>query len=171
MKRILVIGYGNPLRSDDGAGPVVAQAVASLPGVETVIVHQLLPELVDRLANATCVIFVDAAQAPPGAGVELALVRPVTDEALAVGHTFTPGQLLGLTQLVHGRTPEAWLVTVPGCCFAVGEGLSPTAAAGVRQACGLIERLAGGLSLVSCSPAERTSDAPRESAPDRPATG
>ncbi len=43
---ILVIGYGNSLRSDDGVGPFVAEAVEALrlPGVHTLICQQLSPE-------------------------------------------------------------------------------------------------------------------------------
>jgi Ni,Fe-hydrogenase maturation factor len=41
----LVIGYGNTIRSDDGAGQAVAEALAThaLPGVRTQTVHQLTP--------------------------------------------------------------------------------------------------------------------------------
>jgi hydrogenase maturation protease len=48
---LLVIGYGNELRSDDGVGPRVARAVAEwrLPGVEAIAVHQLTLELCARM--------------------------------------------------------------------------------------------------------------------------
>jgi Ni,Fe-hydrogenase maturation factor len=57
-----VIGYGNTLRTDDGVGPYVATAVASwgLPGVVSVGVHQLTPELSELLASAELAVFVDA---------------------------------------------------------------------------------------------------------------
>ena len=40
---ILVIGYGNTLRSDDGVGPHIAQEVAAQgwPSVCSITVHQL----------------------------------------------------------------------------------------------------------------------------------
>ena len=40
--RLLVIGYGNELRGDDGVGPWVARSVADwqVAGVEAVAVHQ-----------------------------------------------------------------------------------------------------------------------------------
>jgi len=59
---ILVIGYGNSLRSDDGAGCRVADIVASwdLPYVRSLTVHQLTPELAEPIAQSDLTIFVDA---------------------------------------------------------------------------------------------------------------
>ena len=47
---MLLIGYGNPGRRDDGLGPALAGAIAAadLPGVEVESGYQLLPE--DALA-------------------------------------------------------------------------------------------------------------------------
>ncbi|MGF1587982.1 MAG: hydrogenase maturation protease [Pleurocapsa sp.] len=58
----LVIGYGNTLRSDDGAGQSAANQIAAwgLPNVRSLAVHQLTPELAEDIANADTVIFVDA---------------------------------------------------------------------------------------------------------------
>ncbi len=45
MTKVLVIGYGNTLRSDDGAGKRVAELVAEwqLLNVRSLLVHQLTP--------------------------------------------------------------------------------------------------------------------------------
>src|SRR5690242_12882091 len=61
--QLLVIGYGNELRRDDGVGAKVACAVAEwhLPGIEAIVCHQLTPELAERIASAAHVVFVDAA--------------------------------------------------------------------------------------------------------------
>ena len=47
MKKTLVIGYGNTLRSDDGVGVWIAGqlAVLHLPNVDVRTCHQLFPEL------------------------------------------------------------------------------------------------------------------------------
>ncbi len=60
---LLVIGYGNPLRGDDGVGPAVSGAIAvlGLPGVRALSVHQLTPELAAEAAGARVAVFVDAA--------------------------------------------------------------------------------------------------------------
>ena len=61
--RLLVIGYGNELRGDDGVGPRVARAVSDwrLPGVTALAVHQLAPELAEPLSLSDAAVFVDAA--------------------------------------------------------------------------------------------------------------
>ena len=63
----LIIGYGNTLRGDDGAGPRVAEAVAALnyPGVRTLVCPLLTPELADPISRAGAVLFVDAAVDAP----------------------------------------------------------------------------------------------------------
>ena len=64
---LLVIGYGNTLRRDDGVGPGVAEAVAALglPGVQTLACALLTPELAEPVARAGMVVFVDAAVDAP----------------------------------------------------------------------------------------------------------
>ena len=62
MTDLLVIGYGNDLRSDDGAGRAVAEAIAErdLPGVEVRSMSQLTPELSLEISGRRVVVFVDA---------------------------------------------------------------------------------------------------------------
>jgi hydrogenase maturation protease len=136
---ILVIGYGNTLRSDDGAGPRVALDLASrdCPGISAIAVHQLTPELADPLAAADLAIFVDARRADGKQTVELMLIEPAKGMRSA-GHASDPQALIALARAVFGRAPECWLVTVPAAEFSLGEGLSAIAACGVAEA---IERI------------------------------
>ena len=64
---LLVIGYGNTLRSDDAVGPRVAEAVRelNLPGVRTLSCGLLTPELSDPISQARKVVFVDASMEEP----------------------------------------------------------------------------------------------------------
>jgi hydrogenase maturation protease len=139
---ILVIGYGNELRGDDGIGPRVAEyiAAANYPGVRVRSVCQLMPELAEELAEARMVIFMDALADPSHSAVELTLVEAeeITDWCT---HTADPRTLLALVQAVYGRTPEAWWLTVPGRNFDFGEGLSSAAEEGVCQAIARIKKL------------------------------
>src|SRR5271166_5569047 len=93
--RILVIGYGNNLRTDDGVGPHVATAVASweLPGLVSVAVHQLTPELTELLASAELAIFVDALIASVGETVEIVPLE-LSVESEMHGHLCDPRSLL-----------------------------------------------------------------------------
>lgn len=141
----LIIGYGNTLRSDDGIGPRVAEAIAAwrLPNVRAIALHQLTPELAESLAGAEVAIFVDARAGDPAvpghAGVtfeSIAAADAAADadpaEAIAPSeHTSDPRRLLALTKRIYGRCPQAWLVSIPGVNFELGETLSEQARRGV----------------------------------------
>jgi Ni,Fe-hydrogenase maturation factor len=60
---ILVIGYGNTLRRDDGVGVRAAEMMAAdarFADVEVLTTYQLTPELSLDIATASLVVFVDA---------------------------------------------------------------------------------------------------------------
>jgi hydrogenase maturation protease len=139
---MLVIGYGNELRGDDGVGPCVAGAIAArdLAGVEVIRCHQLVPELAERAAGSRTVIFVDAAADFDDDGVTIRPLEPATSAA-GMGHTSDPRWLLALAETLCGRRPAAWLVTVPATNLEFGEGLSPMAARGAVEAEGHVMRL------------------------------
>lgn len=126
MNRILVLGYGNPTRSDDGVGCVVANALMKC-GINGLVTQQLLPELAPEIANAERVIFVDASvEGIPGTWDSMPL--PTGEMALSydsLTHHLGPTELLWFAETLYGRAPEAVLITVVGCNFAFGETLSP----------------------------------------------
>lgn len=67
MTGLLVIGYGNTLRKDDGVGPALAETVATLglPGVEVLSCPLLTPELAAPISDAKVVLFINAAVNAP----------------------------------------------------------------------------------------------------------
>ena len=133
MRNLLVIGYGNELRGDDGVGPRVARSVAALapPGVQAVAAHQLTPEMADLVRGADAVVFVDAHV--DAAAVE---VRDITPGRVnpSLGHTSDPRWLMSLTLAVYGHAAQAWLVTIPATDLGMGERLSEEAARGMAEA-------------------------------------
>jgi hydrogenase maturation protease len=139
----LVIGYGNPLRGDDGVGPRIAEVLTrrGLAGVRALAAHQLTPELAEPLAAARLAIFVDAGLDLAGDG--LVCVRPLAPARTSapLGHAGDPRGLLALAHEVFGRSPPAWLVTVPAARFGYCEGLSETARQGMAAALRHIGRL------------------------------
>jgi hydrogenase maturation protease len=138
MTPLLVIGYGNELRGDDGAGPQVARIVEgwNRPDVRAVAVHQLIPELAPLIADAERVVFVDAAvDSDCGWGRLMPSERHV-----GVGHTSDPEWLLELTAVVYGRVPEAWLATLPASDISYDSKLTPDAERGVQVALCQIEQ-------------------------------
>jgi hydrogenase maturation protease len=138
---LLVLGYGNTLRCDDGVGPKVAEAIANLNlrGVEAVSCPLLTPELADPVARARVVVFVDAAVDAPR-GVQL---RPLTpaDSSQIMAHAADPRTLLALARDLFGRAPQAWWLTIPVDNIGVGEELSPFAQRGASLAVEKIKAL------------------------------
>jgi hydrogenase maturation protease len=134
--RVLLLGIGNDLRGDDGAGPAVARALEGRVPWDVRAVHGLTPELADDLAEVDLALFVDA-------HADLALARPTWShhrvEAAApgtplLGHTLDVPALLALTAQLHGHAPRAATLSLPARDFSLGETLSPEAAAGVDAA-------------------------------------
>lgn len=132
MSRVLIIGYGNPLRSDDGLGWHAAERLRSEladPEIEIRAVHQLTPELADPLSRARRVIFIDAAaEGEPGTLQRRSLTPSAGGDAFT--HHATPSALLAAARSLYGHAPEAILFSVPAESVAFGESLSPM----VRQA-------------------------------------
>ena len=141
---VLVIGYGNTLRGDDGVGQHVALAVSkwNVPGLSAMSVHQLTAELAEPIASAELVIFVDAKFTAPG---DLVKIQPIHSSSTAfnIGHTSDPRCLLALADAVYGRIPPAWLVSVPAADFSMRDGLSATASRGAKLAVARIGELIG----------------------------
>jgi hydrogenase maturation protease len=125
---IVVIGYGNEMRRDDGIGPCVANSLAAAhyPNVQVKACSQLVPELAADLADARLAIFVDALVGDPQTDVDVRRIA-AADTSDWSTHIGDPSALLALTQALYGRAPEAWWVRVPGRNFGFGEGLSPLA--------------------------------------------
>ena len=130
----IVIGIGNELRGDDGIGPRVADAIPSRVGLETMTVHQLVPELAEKIHCARRVLFVDASL-----GDELCLTQIESSEHHGLGHACSPASLLGWTKLAYAQEPESWLLSIPGSSFGFGEGPSSRTAAYLPEALARIE--------------------------------
>jgi len=139
---LLVIGYGNTLRRDDGVGPRAADAVAALalPGVRTLACPLLTPELADPVSGAAVVIFVDAAVDAPRE-VQLRKLEPAGSSQI-MAHAASPATLLAVARDVFGHAPEAWLLTIPVENISIGEELSAFARRGLETAIEEIKQVA-----------------------------
>ncbi len=139
---VLLLGYGNELRGDDAVGPRVAATVEGwkLPGVRSLALHQLTPELADPISRAEAVIFVDATASPTVTETAAIPLEPVSQSELAA-HTSDPRTLLALALPLFGRCPPAWLIQIPVEQFVLGQPLSATATRGVAAALESIRRL------------------------------
>jgi hydrogenase maturation protease len=142
MSRALLIGCGNPLRGDDGAGPAAAAACADqVPDVEIIVVHQLTPELSEPISRAPIVIFIDAGVDGSAGAVRITALAKRSDVDAPVSHHLTPSALLELAAGLYERCPPAFLVTIGGGRFEMEEGLSRKVSAAIPVAVETIRRL------------------------------
>jgi len=149
--KILVLGYGNVDRRDDGVALHVVNALRERLGqppidphetdgletrggeLDTGFVHQLTPELAEIAAAYERVVFVDAHL---GHYDELIRQVPVAAEArpTIVSHQLSPGTVLALARELYGGHPAGVLISIRGHDFDFGTQLSPDTAAGVEPA-------------------------------------
>lgn len=130
----LVIGYGNDLRSDDGAGRVVADRIDAmdLREVEVRSVSQLTPELALEIAKFDTVVFVDASI--DVAETTTTAVTAGTTAPSAMTHFSSPEALLGMTASVGAVPTRAFAVSIPVADLGLGLELTPITEVGVEKA-------------------------------------
>jgi hydrogenase maturation protease len=150
--RILIVAYGNPLRSDDGVAWRAADLLESKlhqPDVEILRLHQLAPELADTAKHFELVLFIDAAcvdaNGPmPAGSVRVSDLHRESGEAhqpVHFSHVYSPGKILDLARDLYNVRPRAFLITVIGEDFEHGESLSSAVAAAVPEVVAAVEQL------------------------------
>ncbi|VGO20887.1 hydrogenase maturation protease [Pontiella sulfatireligans] len=134
--KILIIGYGNPGRLDDGLGPAFAERARALElsGVAVESNYQLNVEDADLISKYEVVVFADASVD----AAEPFEFQPLEKKAPMVGfssHSITAGSLLGLAEELFGATPAAYTMAIRGYDFnEFGEVLSERALANLDAA-------------------------------------
>jgi len=136
LSTALIIGYGNPLRSDDGfgwhTGRLLAQALAG-EQVEVITCHQLTPELAEVVSQCRRAVFIDAdAEGRPG-DIHCRSVPPQVPASSAFTHSCTPSGLLASAEGLYGHRPQAVVITVSTQSFAFGDTLSPAVSAALPE--------------------------------------
>ncbi len=125
MRQILVIGYGNPLRGDDGFGSLAARYLEErrIPALEVAIFHQLNPELAEQFHGRDHLIFLDAVAGDEPGTLCATRVEPC-DLSSSGMHHFEPGSLLAIARAIYGEAPPATLITATACSFDHGDEIS-----------------------------------------------
>ncbi|MBN2552645.1 MAG: hydrogenase maturation protease [Spirochaetales bacterium] len=124
---VLIVGYGNPGRQDDGLGPEIVQELERLrlPGLALEADYQLSIEHAADLQQADRVIFVDAAVSGPE---PFELKRLEASRSIEfTSHTLAPEAVLAICRDTYQRAPEALLIAVRGYSFEFAEGLTDMA--------------------------------------------
>ncbi len=139
-RSVLVIGYGNPGRRDDGLGPALAAALEALPlpGVTVDANYQLFVEDAAAVAEHDVVIFADAALA----GREpFSFQRAIAGAPAAFStHSVGPEAVLAWSEQLFHRQPDAYVLGIRGYEFDdFGEGLSARAQANLAAAASFVQ--------------------------------
>ncbi len=132
---ILLIGYGNPGRLDDGLGPAAAAAVERWdhPGVTVDSDYQLTVEDASDIAAHDVVIFADASVN----GEEPFFVKPVQPrQAVSFSsHSVEPEALMHMAHTLFNGNTRGYVLGIRGYEFnEFGERLSSRAAENLDRA-------------------------------------
>jgi len=140
ISAVLVFAWGNPSRGDDALGPALLELLASrqekgeLPGVELLTDFQLQVEHALDLQGRERVLFIDAsvsARAP----FELHPLQAERDASFTT-HAMSPGAVLAVYEQINDHPPPpAYLLSIRGYAFELGQPLSAQARANLQDAC------------------------------------
>jgi hydrogenase maturation protease len=120
----IIIGFGNTLRRDDGAGVAAAERLArDYPDADVLTVQELHPELAEKLGSYGRVVFLDASVRT--STVCVTRVLPGKFMQGAEGHALSPAGVISLCSGLYGHEPdEALLVEIPAFESGFGETMS-----------------------------------------------
>jgi len=136
--RLLVLGYGNPGRQDDGLGSAAATLIDKLgwPSVTAFDNYQLNIENALDVAEHDIVWFVDAAKTGPAPYAVRRLAPSSTFDFTS--HLVRPETILAMAGHYFGRTPEAFVLAIRGYEFEFIEALTPKANDNLQSAAAML---------------------------------
>ena len=115
--KVLIYGYGNPGRLDDGLGPALAEKVDELEseGVELDSNYQLSIEDAAAIAQYDVVIFADADVAGPEP-FHFTHIIPAVNISFST-HSIRADSLISLARQIYGREVEGYYLGIRGYEF------------------------------------------------------
>ena len=155
QKKVLIIGIGNPGRGDDGLGPELIERLRRDPRqnsqthielghpnsayvCEFEFRYQLNVEDAYTIKDYPFVIFADAAMTGDE-GAALTEVFP-SDAIAFTTHRMSPASVLALCHELYGLTPKAYILSIRGYHWELGEGLSSRAEANLNLALAIVRK-------------------------------
>ena len=139
-QNILIIGYGNPGRLDDGLGPAFASAIEelSIPGITVDSDYQLTVEDAAIVAEYACVIMADASVNGPEPFF-IKRITPMKTTAFTTHHV-EPEAVMSMAEELFNAHTQGYALGIRGYAFnEFGEGLSDKAQANLQIAINAIE--------------------------------
>ncbi len=136
---VLVIGFGNPAREDDGLGPAAAETIEKLEleGVTVDIDYQLTVEDAAAAAEYDIVLFIDASTEGEDPFV-VKRITPVRQESFS-SHSVSPEAVLALAHDLFDASTKAYILCIRGISFSMfTETMTDQAASNLEQALAFI---------------------------------
>jgi hydrogenase maturation protease len=130
--KLLLYGYGNPGRQDDGLGNEFIYLIErwiekeGLQNIEVDSNYQLNIEDADAIANKDMVIFIDASVEPIEDFV-LTRVNPSSSRVEFTMHTVSASFILNLCHKIYDRYPVTFLLHIRGYEWEFKEGITAAA--------------------------------------------
>lgn len=139
-KRVLILGYGNPGREDDGLGPAAADEMRRMnwPNVTVRDSYQLVIEDCVDVVEADVVWFIDSAKTGREP-YEFSRIS-YSEEITFTTHLVKPEAVLALAKGYYGKAPEAYLLGIRGYRFEFAQGFSERAQRNLQQALMLLKQ-------------------------------
>ena len=140
MKKLLIYGYGNPGRQDDGIGARFVEMVDAwieqekLTDIFTDCNYQLNIEDSAVVADYETVIFVDASVVEEVEDYKLETIQPNDATIEFTMHAVSTSYVIDLCRKLYGKTPQAYVLHVKAYEFDFKEELTPKATLNMEAA-------------------------------------
>ena len=140
MNKILIYGYGNPGRQDDGIGERFVKLIDEwivqerLSGISTDCNYQLNIEHAATIADLDIVVFVDASVVEEVAVFKLETIQPNDATIEFTMHAVSTSYVVDLCQKLYNKHPEAYVLHIKAYEFEFIEALTPKATENLNAA-------------------------------------
>ena len=140
-KKILILGYGNPGRQDDGLGPALVEEVEKFGYgyVKCDSNYQLNVEDAAEIAEHDIVLFVDASKGEID-GLTLSRIYPVKEASFS-SHSVSAESVLAICRDHFEKIPEAWMLGIKGYEFDIVEEITLKASENLNYAVDFVKLL------------------------------
>ncbi len=146
QKRILIYGYGNPGRQDDGLGIAFSEAIEKWADKNQIhhitcdSNYQLNIEDAELISNFDLVLFADAS-IEDIKEFTLTRVKCSTSKIEFSMHAVSPAFVLDLCNKIYKKSPETYLLHLKGYEWDFKEGLTPDAKHNLKEAVRRIKKV------------------------------
>lgn len=151
MNKILIYGYGNPGRQDDGIGERFVKLIDEwieqehLTGISTDCNYQLNIEDAATIADFDIVVFVDASVVEEVEVFKLETIQPNDATIEFTMHAVSTSFVVDLCQKLYNKHPEAYVLHIKAYEFDFIEEITPQAAENLNAAFKFLKEFTKGI--------------------------